>query len=272
MPLNSNEVYGAKSPRRKRMALYALPLLVIAGLLVIYAVSPSFYLRVVLQEQRREMQAVEIVTFICAFAGAILTLRTAWRRFRPSHTTWSVWGEMGAVAIMAAIGLAALFFAGEEINYGQTWFGSDVEGDMQGVVNDFNVHNHFELFSIQGLGSLFLIVTFLLLPLAWRKRDRFGLPAGWSPAIAEGPVVLTIFIAFLWKEVKNIYRAMVDVGDPPDPRFYWEFLEQANEQKEMLVAIGILMYGIYRARDVHGTGASWDQTTSRRGSPADARR
>jgi hypothetical protein len=247
MQTDLTAVYGTGMRCGKRCALYAVAPAVIVLLLGVYLVSPGFYLEHVLHLLRRELQAVEIATFVCAFAGAASILVAAWRHHRMNRGDLSPRGPAGATAIMALIGLAALFFAGEEINYGQTWFGSDVEGDMQGIVNDINLHNHFELFSIQSAGSLFLIIMFLLLPLAWRFRSRTNVPAAWRPAIAEGPVAWTIFLAFAWKEVKNLYRRFVDVPDePPDPHFYWEFLEQVNEQKELLVAVGLLMYGILR--------------------------
>ena len=34
--------------------------------------------------------------------------------------------------------------------------------------------------------------------------------------------------------------------DPAEPRFYWEFVEQMNEQRELLVALTFLLYALYR--------------------------
>ncbi|MGI9014362.1 MAG: hypothetical protein ACR2GY_08950 [Phycisphaerales bacterium] len=244
-------------------SLYVLPLLLIVMLLAIYMIAPAFYLEHVLQELKREQQVVEIITFLCGLVGSLLILSSAARLLMRSPKWLALRGPAGAAAIMGVIGLAGLFFAGEEISWGQSYFGWETPEEYLEVSIETNLHNRKDIpISVQGLGSFFLICMFMILPLVWhmerkaRDRDPHSrplLPRAWAPAIAEGPVVFTFVVAFVWKECKNIYLAVVDVGDRPDPRFYWDFLEQVNEHKEMLVAVGLLMYGLYRIRATRTT-------------------
>ena len=87
---------------------------------------------------------------------------------------------------------------------------------------------------------------FVALPVAWCFRRRLSLPPGLAPAVAEGPVITCVATAFLWKICKDIYRSA-----QPNYReigFYQQFVDQVNEHKEMLVAVAMLMYGVYRIR------------------------
>ena len=54
--------------------------------------------------------------------------------------------------------------------------------------------------------------------------------------------------AFAWKEVKKIYQLIYP--DYEDQQTYIDFFEQINEHKEMLVAVTLLMYGVYRVMAV----------------------
>lgn len=87
---------------------------------------------------------------------------------------------------------------------------------------------------------------FFVLPAAWYFRDQTRLSDRWRPAIAEPPVVFTMICAFAWKESKGIYRLIHD--DYEQRALYIDFIEQIPEQKEMLIAIGLMLYGIYRIR------------------------
>lgn len=51
--------------------------------------------------------------------------------------------------------------------------------------------------------------------------------------------------AFVWGKLNNVYVVVVD--DAKSRVFYAEFVHQVNEQKEMLIAVGLLLYAIERA-------------------------
>lgn len=93
---------------------------------------------------------------------------------------------------------------------------------------------------------------FFGLPIAWHlvlcKLD--GL-AGLRHAVPEWPVVFAMAVAFGWRHFKTVYVAIAgedNLGTYGDGGFYWSFVEQINEHKEMLLATAILSYAIYRLR------------------------
>jgi hypothetical protein len=228
---------------------YLVPLTLIAALLATYLLAPDFYLMHVLELTQREDQIVEIATIVIAFLASILLFWSAWR------LGWSRRGPglRGGAVIVGMIGLATFFFAGEEISWGQTYLGWHTPETIQQLGGETNLHNMQLPFSVQGLGSLFLVMMFVGLPIAWRLRDRLPIPkewvsGDWACAVAEGPVIFSMIVAFAWKGYKSVYRLLVP-GTADDPtRFYIEFVEQINEQKELLVAVSLLLYALYRVR------------------------
>jgi hypothetical protein len=97
---------------------------------------------------------------------------------------------------------------------------------------------------VQSLGSVFLIVMFFVLPLVWALGLRW--PAGLRTAIAEGPAIACLASAFFWQETKSLYRFLHE--DYAQRATYIEFFEQINEHKELLIAVSLLLYAIFRFR------------------------
>jgi hypothetical protein len=236
---------------------YAVPLLLIAGLVITYLVNPEFYLRYVLELQYREWQVVELVTVGSAFLGSLFLFYSAWRLWaigpqvyatmKPDQPAW-LKGRRGAVTI-AVVALAAFFLAGEEINWGENLKYIGQSHDERGAADseEFNLHNNDRLpISIAGLGTVFIGVIFIALPILWAFRHNLKFVLDdWAPAIAEGPMIFTIIVTFLWRNVKRVYLSFIDDPDQSG-QFYREFIDQINEQKEMLIAVTLFMYGIYR--------------------------
>ena len=281
---------GDVRPRRPRPPRWldacccALPFCSIAVLLIVYALSPAFYLRYFLQPYQREFQVVELVTFGCAAASAVLLGWSAVVYWRRDRLRGRIRNLPGGALLIALVALASLFFAGEEVSWGQTWFEWDspeVFLDHQGL-GETNLHNIEDMpFSIQTLGSVFVLTMFVALPLVWALRRAIGirLPADWTPAIAEWPVVVVTVFGFVWGWSKRRYLSAVG-SDPIEADqlvpwfadllaqyrrsliaspFYHQFVEQLNEQKEMLVAMALLIYAIYR---VIGTRSGDDPVTT----------
>jgi|GEM_PF-4192509 len=231
---------------RWRAFAYAVPFILLGMICGTYAVSEDFYLTYVISPHEREGQAIEILTFACAATAGILLL----------IATVGIWKLQAglkpfmhrAFGIVGIIALATIFFAGEEVNWGQTYIGWEVSGQFLEATNSLesNLHNRDDLpVSIKTLAQGFLIIMFAGLPFCWmRFRDKF--PDGWEPAIPDGPVISCILVAYLWKFVKNIYRAIVPEEEQIQSNLYMSFLEQINEHKEMLIAVALLMYAIYR--------------------------
>ncbi len=223
-----------------RTVAYAVPIVLLAGLLFTYLIAPDFYIRVVLEEQNREHQVVEIITFISALLAAPLLWTAAWRTWRSDPGL-----RLGALGL-AVVGLAAFFFAGEEISWGQTWLGWNTPDELREYTVETNLHNMRDLVvSVQTLGSVFLMLVFFAIPLGWRlDRSHRFLPRSLGPMVPDGAAVFTLACAFAIKGFKDVIRVGFEHALETD--FYHDFLEQANEQKEMLVAVALLLYGVLR--------------------------
>jgi Na+/melibiose symporter-like transporter len=222
--------------------LYALAPAIIVGLALVHWLFPDFYVERVLSRGGRERQVVEIVTFASAFVGGVLMLWAAARLWRAKR-------QRSGAAIIVIIAAATLFFAGEEISWGQSYFGWQTPAELDGVTPETNLHNIHDLRMVFRYGpSLFLICMFLVLPIAWTLDRDDHLPRGWTPAIASWPIVVCMVVAFVWRDSKKLYLlAFSDDGEDgltEAHRWYWDFFEQVPEQKEMLVAIALLMYGL----------------------------
>jgi hypothetical protein len=275
MATDDNQPVENVKPGRGLCTLaFALPFVAVGGLLLIYAISPSFYLRYVLNPYHREYQAVEFVTVISALLAALLLAVASARIWRRDRHCGRIPNLPGGAIIIAVIALAAFFFGMEEINWGQTWFG-DTSGELESGSPPppaRSLHNTDFAISVQSLGSVFLVATFIGLPIAWRFRKPKGplpLPEDWQPAIAEWPVLSCFAVAFVWKWCKELYLLLwrdhefdpsglvpwfADMLEANEQEllgsgFYMQFIEQINEHKEMLAALGLLLYALYRLRE-----------------------
>ncbi|MEX1015986.1 MAG: hypothetical protein WDZ31_04500 [Phycisphaeraceae bacterium] len=233
-------------------AAYALPVVLLAVMVLIYIVSPSFYLTYVLEKEHRETQAVEILTFLCGLTASGLLAWSAWRLWRLEWHAGKVAGLPGGPMLVAVVALAAIFFTGEEISWGQTYLQWQTPEAYEELADngETNLHNAKTPIRVQSLGSLFLVVVFMGLPLAWRFRDRLKLPADWRSGVAEGPVVFTFVCGFLWSRSKELYLRLNAPEDAAQSELYVQFISQMKEQKELLFAVGLLLYGLYRVRQV----------------------
>lgn len=233
----------------------ALPLGLIAALLATYFIDRDFYLTYVLEPVRREYQAVEITTLLFLFLSVPLlasAARRQWRSVRESGgKSGGKSGGRAALVVIVLVLLAAAFALGEEADWGDTFFNWTREGGALGDVpaledgRALNLHNNLP---IRGIGSAFVVAVFFGLPVLWAGRERWKLPAGLRPAVAEWPVVFAMGVAFGWRLVKHVYIAVAGKGEPGDSSFYGGFVEQTNEHKEMLIAVAFFLYALYRLR------------------------
>lgn len=249
------------TPRRRSNFRRVLPWLIAPGacaaLIGTYLASPAFYSTYVIDAEMREYQAVEITTFTTSTLAGIMLLWSAWMlgRRRPAvdpeesmvRRLAEGWGAAGIVGVAGA---ASLLFAGEEVNWGQTFLHWGVpESEKPHPTSLHNNDNEFAI-SVNQLGALYLIGQFIVLPLVWRFRDRWRLPIigrvpdSWRAAIPEAPVIFTFIVSVLWKLIKDLYERPENPGEDA----FWDgFVWQINEHKEMLVGITLLlMYAFYR--------------------------
>lgn len=245
-------------PTRESIVLrglaYASPLLIIATLLLIYLASADFYLTYVLEFQYREYQAVEMLTVAFASTASLVLFYVAWRlgssawRTRPAsltlHQRFDHWFP---TLLVLALALACFVLVGEELSWGQTFKYWGIAESDKPIEYETNVHNNSAI-PMQSVGQAFLIGVFFIIPGIWAFRQRLNLPAAWRVIVAEGPVIFAAVVSFAWKGVKELY---VEVwGTAEADTFYWGFIEQINEQKELLLALTLLLYALYRIRAV----------------------
>ncbi len=227
-------------PRRGlKMLGYAVAPTILSLLASVYTASPDFFLQYIHEDTRRELMAVELTTVVCAGLGGVLLLAAALRRAKA--------GQKSAASLVAVVGCAALFFAGEEMSWGQSYFGWKTPSSFAAFSRETNLHN--SSLGVQSFGNLFLIVVFFVLPgWAWLKRRKGPtVLAAWRSAIASGPVVCCVAAGFLWKEIKNLYRFWY--ADHREHLVYQEFIMHMNEHKELLVAVALFMFGVMQVRD-----------------------
>lgn len=231
---------------------YSVPPLAIVALLVTFLIAPDFYLRYLLQHDNREGQVVEIVTNLCS-AGALLMLYPS--ALRVWRATVGAGGSRlaGGPVFMLLGAMAATVFLGEELSWGQTVFRWKTPNEFRGFSPETNLHNGVMSQFVHVAGSTFIFVQFVLLPVAWRLRNRLPvrLPDDWRSGIPDWPVMSCALLALLVKLIKTAY--MLVVSDPAvraTSRFWNDYLGEISEQKEMLVGMTLLLYGIYRFRAI----------------------
>ena len=214
---------------------YVSPIVIVSGLFVTYLVAPKFYLSYLLEEAQREQGVVEIVTFLSALMAGLILLYSTW------HLLQS--GNWLAAGIVGSISVATLIFAGEEISWGQIYLGWTTPSWWRENFGG-STELHSTKLPVSQLAAIFLLVMFFLLPLAWRFQPFLRLPVELEPAIAEGPVIFTIAFAAIYRELKGVYLWFTPLEY--QDRLYREFFWGLNEHKEMLLAIAMLFYALYR--------------------------
>ena len=235
--------------RRFDVLAFAVPLGITVAFFLIYLVSPHTYLTYILEAVNREKQAVEILTWTAALAAAVLLFPTAVRlQLQTRHAGGSP--LPGAVLFIGLVALAAFFFAGEELSWGQTWFHWRTPSELKTVSRETNLHNGRLGGLVHTGGNLFMLVMFVGLPIVWRFRDRLRLPLDWRAGIAEWPVAATAILADLVRVPKQIFAATHTSVQMHASPFYMQYLEEIDEQKEMLIAFAMLIYALYRLQAV----------------------
>ena len=216
----SRQAYPTLSAGPQRIAYAAVAALVVLPLLV-YLVSAEFYTKYVLSEQLREYQAIELLTFTFGVtAGVLLAIAAVklWRlRPGPDYGPAGARGwpdRYGAFVVGGLSALAMWVLSGEEVNWGQTfvhWGVPEREKQREIILN---LHNTTEDISMQALGSWFVYLVLLGLPLLWCFRKRLNLPGAWWPAVPIGPAVAATLAGTLISNLKSLYRSFTPTTRP----------------------------------------------------------
>ena len=220
-----------------------MPIIFLALIWLGFWISPNFYFTYMLEENNREYQIIEILTFLsAALAGGILMYVT--------HQFWVLHSVEAAIWV-GILALATVFFAGEEISWGQSYFQWDTPqwwGDY--ISRETNFHNsraeHANSIRLTHWGGVFLLAMFVIFPILWINQSRIGLSLNLAPAMPDFGSMFTIVVASLYRESKSIFESML-----PDGAIYDSFLWGISEHREMIVAIGLLIYAISRWRVIN---------------------
>ncbi len=215
-----------------------VPLLCLALVWISFWISPNFYFTFLLEESNREYQIIEILTFVAgAIAGLVLVY--------VAYQFWALrqWEAAAWVGVMA---LATIFFAGEEISWGQSYLAWETPqwwGDY--ISRETNFHNsragQANTVRLTQWGGIFLLVMFVIAPIVWVYQHRLGLSLNLSPAMPDFGSMATIVVASLYRESKGIFKSLL-----PSGKIYEDFLWGISEHREMVVAIGLFLYALSR--------------------------
>lgn len=218
---------------------YGTPFVLIGLIWTGIFLAPEFFLTFVLSEANREFQLLEILTFLAALSAGILLVFGALKMWKK--------GWISASTVVLVNAGASLFFAGEEISWGQSYFSWETPAWWnKHVAYETNLHN--SQISVAGFhvaAGIYQLVMFGILPGMGALRRNFGFINLLRPAIPEWSVVSFVLVAFLYRECKNIYTWVY-----PHDKFFQDFIWGLNEHREMFMAIALLFYAIYSLKSV----------------------
>ncbi len=218
--------------------VYLLPFLISASLLLTYFISPDFYLTYVLNGLNREAQAVENITFFSALFASLILFKNSYSLSKSGKE------NRVSVAYIFIIGLAIFFMAGEEASWGQSYFQWKTPEAYDTLAVETNLHN--TKLPLHALGNLFIFIMFIFLPIAFRNNLKIF--SGINLKIWVLPnngVIFFILYAVLWRSFKSTFQYLYTRDILATIPFYMNFLEQINEQKEMLLAVAFFVYALY---------------------------
>jgi len=229
---------GKLTVSSREWVMFLIPILLLTLIWVSFWISPKFYFTYVLERNNREFQIVEILTFLCgALAG--MGLGYVSYQLRALHY-WQAAIWVGSRA------LGTIFFAGEEISWGQSYWGWETPSWWrENISRETNFHNTQEgntnRLQSTHLGIFFLLVMLVIAPLLWSYLCHKGLSLNLAPAMPDFASAGTIVVALLYRESKDILKSWFLSGTM-DKGFLWGM----SEHREMLVAVGLLIYAISR--------------------------
>jgi hypothetical protein len=173
----------------------------------------------------------ETVTGLLAFGAFVVGLIAFFHPAIKHDWTLRTW--------LLLFSLAALFFAGEDLNWGQYYFGWDAPEYFQthNREQETNLHNMSTWFNQKPriLAELWLLITGLLVPLGWKLPQK--ITARFVPALLWPDRRLVV--AALLAGVAKINSALVKEGDVG-----WVAMIRWSEVVEFFLAYAMLLYAL----------------------------
>lgn len=226
-----------------RWVVYGAPLASVAVVMLAPFLSTEAYHRWYLSETG----FIEISTFVFLVValGLAIGILRQWRTLPRWVAPW-----------VLCIALASLFFAGEEIDWGQVWL--DIQ--TPSLIEDINREGQFSLHKIDGhkltrllfnqgprlAATLAMAVCFvspwLTRRLGWSRQAgwRRSLPYWLLPTASVAPIGLLAVVS-TWP--KKLIKSPI-LLNPTDPEGYWVLAlrKPSGEFKEYCIALAILLY------------------------------
>ena len=253
----------SRSPRGG-MLIGGIPLVLGCTLTFLFFSAPTFYATYLYNREWREQTLIEILTFLLTLGSGILLLYLGLKLvrvrelpgFEDGLLKWTKARSGGLVIIFFAT--MALFLAGEEVDWGRTlYFWPESQQVVRSHHGPLSLHNQNPFpVSVQTLGLALLFNGFLTFPLLWRTKHRFGMPLSMTPAVPEIGSMIAVISSTLWERdllesalVRNLL-GMITGTDLFQSVGYANFLDQMDEQRELMIAVSFLIYSLCRTSAV----------------------
>lgn len=183
---------------------------------------------------------IEIATFVILALAAVVGIGAVRRAFAAQLSRVGVW--------LALVLLATIYFAGEEVSWGQSLFGwatpdwfQETTGNLQ---NETNIHNIDPWFNQKprNLFTAWVIVGGIIVPW-WAARRRRRRPEQTTEAYWFWPTRVCILTAVLAIFVWLPERIVKIVDLPPDHFVRWRLMgTNGSELQEYCFAVFLLLY------------------------------
>lgn len=227
---------GTDRPLLPSVVWLWMPLALTVGQIVTHAIAPRFYAKYI---ALGETALTEIATPILLVPAVLFGLLIV-RHGKRLPNRWLVWWAV-------VLTLGSVYFAGEELSWGQHWIGWE-SPDFFANVNrqgETNFHNTTSWANEKPrlLLELFVLVGGVLVPLIRPRQLRLDEPDHWSHWF--WPARICIPIAVMISLVKIPDRIADKISDEHVPHILDYY---GNEAQELLLANFMLVYlgAIYR--------------------------
>jgi hypothetical protein len=218
--------------RRDAWWWLALPLAIAVALVAIYAVAPDFYGDWVLPEG---YGFLEVTQFLECMAGFGICLWILERRVVKG------WPLLWRIVLLLAV--VCLYIGGEEMSWGQHWFGWGTP-EVWGGINrqdETNLHNTNYVFNQlpQLILEIGIAIGGIILPLLHRVLGRFQ---AWFLNLFAGPLELlpVALLVFSIKGLSTLQKKGIAV----------DLLQRPSEAMELYYYMFILFYLVVLARRI----------------------
>ncbi len=228
----SAQPYGWSAKSWDTFWFIIFPFSILVGVLAIHALNYSFYRKWILPEG---YGFLEVGQFVLVMAAMVVCL---WLCTRPLPKDW---GFLRAFLLIGAV--ACLYIGGEEMSWGQHWFGWDTP-EAWGAINrqdETNLHNTAYVFNQlpQVILEISIVISGIILPLMNRFLGGFK---HWFLQLITPPLMILglPLIIFGLKGLSTLQKQKIGT----------DILLRPSETMELFEYMFILFYIVILARRI----------------------